>query len=97
VFVVAALFSTTAILAGQQPAAAKKQDVVITKPTREEMAMHRKALQARQTTVKAALVKERAKGEAARQAFLNKQQTQLKAENARVMAEIARRRGAANR
>jgi hypothetical protein len=92
----AALAARPGVLVGQQPADAKK-DVVITKPTSEQVAAHRKALQARQATVKAALVKARADGEAACRAFLDKQRAELKAENAKVMAEIARLRSGAER
>jgi hypothetical protein len=78
----AALLATLAawpgVLAGQQPADAKKKDVLITKPTPEQVAAHRNVLQARSD------------GEAARRAFLDKQRAELKAENAKVMAEIAR-------
>jgi hypothetical protein len=97
VALLAALAAWPGVLAGQQPADAKKKDVVITKPTPEQVAAHRKALQARHATVKAALVKARAEGEEARRAFLDKQQAELKAENAKVMAEIARLRGGAER
>jgi len=92
-----ALAAWPGVLAGQQPADAKKKDVVTTKPTPEQAAAHRKALQARHATVKAALVKARAEGEAARRAFLDKQRSELKAENAKVMAEIVRLRGGAER
>ena len=93
----AALAAGPGVLADQQPADAKKKDVVITKPTAEQVAAHRKALQARHATFKAAMVKARAEGEDARRAFLDKQRAELKAENAKVMAEIARLRGGAER
>ena len=89
----AAVAAPPHVLAGQQPSGAKKAEVVITKPTPAQAAAHRKALQARQATITAALVKARARQVEASQAFAEKQRAELKAENAKVMAEIIRLRG----
>ena len=89
---VAMLVARPGVLAGQQPADSKREDVVVTKPSPEQLAAHRSALQGRHAMVEAALVKARAEGEAARRALLEKQRAAQGAENAEVMAEIARRR-----
>ena len=77
----------------QQPETTRKKDTVTT-PTAEQAAAHRKTLEAGHAAFKTAMAKARADGAAARQAFLDKQRVALQSENARVLAEIARRSAA---
>lgn len=81
------------IVLGHQRTDTPKKDDAISKPTAEQAAAHRQTLERRHVTFKAALAKARADTQAARTRFLDKQRAALDAENAKVMAEIARRRG----
>ena len=91
--VAAAILSASAawpsVAAAQEPDAQRKGDA----PTAEQRAAHRATLKARHATFMAAIEKARANADVARRAFLDKQRAALGAENAKVMAEIARRRG----
>ena len=88
-----ALATPPDVLAGQKPAGAKKKDAAVAKPTAEQIAGFRKALELRHASVRAAMVKARSDGEALRRAFLDRQRAELEAENAKTKAEIVRRRG----
>jgi hypothetical protein len=90
----AVLASWPAVVACHQSPDARK-DAAAAQPTPEQIAAHRKALELRHAAFKAALTKARADGELASRAFLDKQGAELKAENAKVMAEIERLGGGA--
>jgi hypothetical protein len=89
--VAAAIVSVTvawpSVAADQEPDSQEKGLA----PTAEQQAAQRALLKARYATFRAALEKARADSQTARRAFLQQQRAALDAENARVMAEIARR------
>jgi hypothetical protein len=80
---------SSVVAADQERGARRKGDDAT---TAEQHAAHRAKLKVRHSTFKATLEKARADAEIAHRAFLDKQRAALAAENAKVMAEIARRR-----